>query len=152
MMSESEIKEALKKLDEKYDPKDKLAALTLLHESGVKGEFATGLIYIEDLGDTLLRNAIVDSDRAGKRRWLRQAIDELVKILPAPDFPTGGVIMGTAGIRDAYATGRGKCVVRGVAEIVDEEKNPAIIITEVPFQVNKARLVEQIAELVKETM
>jgi len=77
-------------------------------------------------------------------------VDELMKILPAPDFPTGGVIMGTGGIREAYATGRGKCVVRGVAEIVDEEKNPAIIISEVPFQVNKARLVEQIAELVKE--
>jgi DNA gyrase subunit A len=77
-------------------------------------------------------------------------VDELMKILPAPDFPTGGVIMGTAGIREAYTTGRGKCVVRGVAEIVDDEKNPAIIISEVPFQVNKARLVEQIAELVKE--
>ena len=77
-------------------------------------------------------------------------VEELMRILPAPDFPTGGVIMGTAGIREAYTTGRGKCVVRGVAEIVDEEKSPAIIITEVPFQVNKARLVEQVAELVKE--
>jgi len=77
-------------------------------------------------------------------------VEELLPILPAPDFPTGGIIMGTSGIREAYQTGRGKCVVRGVAEITDEEKTPAILITEVPFQVNKARLVEEIANLVKE--
>jgi DNA gyrase subunit A len=77
-------------------------------------------------------------------------VEELLPILPAPDFPTGGIIMGTSGIREAYQTGRGKCVVRGVAEITDEEKTPTILITEVPFQVNKARLVEEIANLVKE--
>ncbi|HMA05573.1 MAG TPA: DNA gyrase subunit A [Methanomicrobiales archaeon] len=77
-------------------------------------------------------------------------VEELLPILPAPDFPTGGIIMGTSGIHEAYQTGRGKCVVRGVAEITDEEKNPSILITEVPFQVNKARLVEEIANLVKE--
>jgi DNA gyrase subunit A len=78
------------------------------------------------------------------------SVEELVRILPAPDFPTGGIIMGTSGIREAYVTGRGKCVVRGVAEITDEEKSPVILITEIPFQVNKARLVEEIAALVKE--
>ncbi|HVN66279.1 MAG TPA: DNA gyrase subunit A [Methanomicrobiales archaeon] len=78
------------------------------------------------------------------------SVEELVRILPAPDFPTGGIIMGTSGIREAYVTGRGRCVVRGVAEITDEEKSPVILITEVPFQVNKARLVEEIAGLVKE--
>jgi DNA gyrase subunit A len=77
-------------------------------------------------------------------------VDELMRILPAPDFPTGGIIMGTSGIREAYSTGRGRCVVRGVAEITDEEKAPTILITEIPFQVNKARLVEEIAGLVKE--
>jgi DNA gyrase subunit A len=77
-------------------------------------------------------------------------VEELLPILPAPDFPTGGIIMGTSGIHEAYQTGRGKCVVRGVAEITDEEKTPTILITEVPFQVNKARLVEEIANLVKE--
>ncbi len=77
-------------------------------------------------------------------------VEELLPILPAPDFPTGGIIMGTSGIHEAYQTGRGKCVVRGVAEITDEEKNPVILITELPFQVNKARLVEEIANLVKE--
>jgi DNA gyrase subunit A len=78
------------------------------------------------------------------------SVEDLTKILRAPDFPTGGIIMGTSGIREAYVTGRGRCVCRGVAEISDEEKNPAILITEVPFQVNKARLVEEIAGLVKE--
>ncbi|MGA2933609.1 MAG: DNA gyrase subunit A [Methanomicrobiales archaeon] len=77
-------------------------------------------------------------------------VEELLPILPAPDFPTGGVIMGTSGIHEAYQTGRGKCIVRGVAEITDDEKYPIILITEVPFQVNKARLVEEIANLVKE--
>ncbi|MBP2145834.1 DNA gyrase subunit A [Methanofollis sp. W23] len=77
-------------------------------------------------------------------------VEELMQKIPAPDFPGGGVIMGTAGVRSAYLTGKGKCVVRGVAEIEDEGKRPRIIITEIPFQVNKANLVEQIADLVKD--
>jgi DNA gyrase subunit A len=78
-------------------------------------------------------------------------VDDLLKVLPGPDFPTGGIIMGRAGIRSAYETGHGKLTVRGVAEIEDvETKVPKIIISELPFQVNKARLVEHIAELVKE--
>ena len=77
--------------------------------------------------------------------------DDLLKVLPGPDFPTGGIIMGRGGIRSAYQTGHGKLTVRGVAEIEDvETKVPKIIISELPFQVNKARLVEHIAELVKE--
>lgn len=74
--------------------------------------------------------------------------DELMKIMPGPDFPTGGLIMGTEGIRDAYMTGRGKCVIRGVAEIEEEGRAPRIVITEIPYQVNKARLIEHIASLV----
>lgn len=78
-------------------------------------------------------------------------VDDLLRILPGPDFPTGGIIMGRAGIRSAYETGHGKLTVRGVAEIEDvETRVPKIIISELPFQVNKARLVEHIAELVKE--
>ncbi len=78
-------------------------------------------------------------------------VDDLLKVLPGPDFPTGGIIMGRAGIRSAYETGHGKLTVRGVAEIEDvETKVPKIIISELPFQVNKARLVEHIADLVKE--
>jgi DNA gyrase subunit A len=78
-------------------------------------------------------------------------VDEILKRLPGPDFPTGGIIMGRAGIRAAYETGHGKLTVRGVAEIEDvETRVPKIVISELPFQVNKARLVEHIAELVKE--
>ena len=76
--------------------------------------------------------------------------DELMRIMPGPDFPTGGIIMGTEGIRDAYLTGRGKCVIRGVAEIEEEGRTPRIVITEIPYQVNKARLIEHIASLVRD--
>jgi DNA gyrase subunit A len=75
---------------------------------------------------------------------------ELMRIIPGPDFPTGGTIMGTEGIREAYLSGRGKCVVRGVAEIEEEGRIPQIVITEIPFQVNKARLIEHIASLVRD--
>jgi DNA gyrase subunit A len=75
---------------------------------------------------------------------------ELMRIMPGPDFPTGGIIMGTEGIRDAYLTGRGKCVIRGVAEIEEEGRTPRIVITEIPYQVNKARLIEHIASLVRD--
>ncbi len=79
------------------------------------------------------------------------SVDDLLKRMPGPDFPTGGIIMGRAGIRSAYEAGHGKLTVRGVAEIEDvETRVPKIIISELPYQVNKARLVEHIAELVKE--
>ncbi len=78
-------------------------------------------------------------------------ICELMECMPGPDFPTGAMIMGRSGIRAAYMTGRGKITVRARAEIV-EEKNGRfkIIVTELPYQVNKARLIEHIAELVNE--
>ncbi len=77
-------------------------------------------------------------------------MDELMEHIKGPDFPTGGIIMGRAGIREAYATGRGKITVRAKAEIV-ERKNGRyqIIVTELPYQVNKARLIENISDLVK---
>ncbi len=76
-------------------------------------------------------------------------IDELMAYIPGPDFPTGGIIMGTAGVRQAYRTGRGKVVVRAKTTIEEGEhgKN-RIIVTELPYQVNKANLVSKIAELV----
>ncbi len=76
---------------------------------------------------------------------------EIMEYIPGPDFPTGGIIMGRSGIRSAYATGRGKITLRGRAEI-EEKANGRyhIIITEIPYMVNKARLLERIAELVKE--
>lgn len=76
---------------------------------------------------------------------------ELMECIPGPDFPTGGIIMGRSGIRAAYATGRGKITVRAKTEIV-ETKNGRfkIIVSELPYQVNKARLIENIADLVKD--
>jgi DNA gyrase subunit A len=78
-------------------------------------------------------------------------VEDLVRFIPGPDFPTGGIIHGTAGIRLAYQTGQGKIMVRGIAEIVEGRgKQMDIIISELPYQVNKARLIEYIAELVHE--
>jgi DNA gyrase subunit A len=78
-------------------------------------------------------------------------IDDLIKIIPGPDFPTGAIILGRAGIRAAYHLGRGSIIMRGKAEIETLRKSTeAIIITEIPYQVNKANMVEKIAELVKE--
>ncbi|HJK01588.1 MAG TPA: DNA gyrase subunit A [Methanocorpusculum sp.] len=78
------------------------------------------------------------------------SVEEMMSILPAPDFPTGGIIMGTDGVRNAYLTGQGKVVVRGIAEIETRKKNyEQIVITEIPYQVNKAVMIEKIADLVK---
>ena len=79
------------------------------------------------------------------------SIEELMAYLPGPDFPTGATIMGTAGIRQAYRTGRGKILVRAKTEIEPMANGKSrIVVTELPYQVNKARLVEKIAELVHE--
>lgn len=80
------------------------------------------------------------------------SLEEIMEHIKGPDFPTQGIIMGKAGIRAAYATGRGKITLRGRAEIVENERNGRfqIIITELPYQVNKARLIESMAELHKD--
>jgi len=79
------------------------------------------------------------------------SIDELIALLPGPDFPTGGLILGRAGIREAYHTGRGSVVVRGRSHVEEIRKErEAIVVTEIPFQVNKARMIERIAETVRE--
>lgn len=77
-------------------------------------------------------------------------LSELMEHIKGPDFPTGAMIMGQSGIRSAYATGRGKVIVRACAEIVEDKNRFKIVIRELPYQVNKARLCESIAELVKE--
>ncbi|MBT6137513.1 MAG: DNA topoisomerase (ATP-hydrolyzing) subunit A, partial [Rhodospirillaceae bacterium] len=78
-------------------------------------------------------------------------IDELMEIVPGPDFPTGGSILGRTGIREAYHTGRGSVVMRAKAEIQEIRKDrEAIIVTEIPYQVNKSRLMERIGEIVRE--
>ena len=77
-------------------------------------------------------------------------IEELMEYIKGPDFPTGGVIMGKSGIRNAYTTGRGRIVVRAKAEIEDEGGNNRIIVTELPYQVNKSRLNKYINEMVRD--
>ena len=77
-------------------------------------------------------------------------IDDLIKIIPAPDYPTGGIIMGRTAIKHAYKTGRGGILVRGRAEIEETSSGRArIVITELPYQVNKARFITQMADMVK---
>lgn len=79
-------------------------------------------------------------------------VDALMEHIPGPDFPTAGIINGRAGIVDAYRTGRGRIYVRARAEVIENDKTnkDTIVITELPYQVNKARLIEKIAELVKD--
>ena len=78
-------------------------------------------------------------------------IEELIEIVPGPDFPTGALIMGRGGIRDAYHTGRGSVIMRARAEVVtDARDRETIIVHEIPYQVNKAQLLERVGELVRE--
>lgn len=77
--------------------------------------------------------------------------EELIKYVTAPDFPTGGIIFGYEGVRDAYTTGRGKIIIRAKANVeTHKNERESIIITELPYQVNKANLIEKIAELVRD--
>jgi DNA gyrase subunit A len=99
------------------------------------GEVVDGLLF-------LLENMDLTPD---------ERLEGLLVRVPGPDFPTAGLILGRAGIRQAYRTGRGTVVMRARAEIeVKKGDREAIVITEIPYQVNKARLIEKIAELVKE--
>ncbi len=76
--------------------------------------------------------------------------EELLQFVKAPDFPTGGIIYGYEGVRDALLTGRGRIVIRGKAEIEEENGREQIIVTEIPYQVNKAEMIKKIAELVND--
>lgn len=78
------------------------------------------------------------------------SLEELMEHIKGPDFPTAGIIMGTKGIKEAYATGRGKIYVRAKAEIEEEDGRDKIVVSELPYGVNKRRLIEKIAELVKD--
>jgi DNA gyrase subunit A len=80
-------------------------------------------------------------------------VDELMRIMPGPDFPTGGRLMGVEGVRNVYTTGQGRLIVRGVAEIEESDggnRGDRIIVTELPYQVNKAQWITAIAEMVKD--
>ena len=98
------------------------------------GELCRALIYMIDSQDNL--------DEI--------TVEDLVKIIPGPDFPTGGIIVGTEGIRQAYSTGKGKITLQGKAQIEEIRGGRyAIRITEIPYQVNKTTLIERIADLVR---
>jgi DNA gyrase subunit A len=107
-------------------------------------EVCDGVIWLIE------HNFLVDA--SAPRLTREQRLKELIKTIPGPDFPTGGIIVGRAGIHEAYVTGRGTVQVRGKAEIETTKKGDRqqIIITELPYQVNKARMIERIAELVRE--
>jgi DNA gyrase subunit A len=77
-------------------------------------------------------------------------IEELLNHVKAPDFPTGGIIYGYEGVREAFLTGRGRIVIRGKAEIEEENGREQIIVTEIPYQVNKAEMIKKIADLVND--
>lgn len=78
-------------------------------------------------------------------------IEEIMRVMPAPDFPTGGIICGYRGVKEAFHTGHGKIILRGVIRVEDMEDNPdrqRLVIDEIPYNVNKSRLIEQIADLI----
>nr|WP_283772513.1 DNA gyrase subunit A [Bartonella sp. G70] len=78
-------------------------------------------------------------------------LDEIIEIIPGPDFPTGGIILGRSGIRSAYETGRGSIIMRAKVDIEEIRNNrQAIIVSEIPYQINKATMIEKIAELVRD--
>ena len=115
--------------------------LLLNGSSGIAVGMATN-IPPHNLGEVV--NAclkVIDNDEI--------SVDELLEIMPGPDFPTAGIINGSAGIRQAYETGKGKIYLRSVSHIEGEDKQ-SIVVTELPYQVNKAKLIGKIAELVKD--
>ncbi|AEE74943.1 DNA gyrase subunit A, chloroplastic/mitochondrial [Arabidopsis thaliana] len=122
----------------------RLPALLLNGASGIAVGMATNIPphNLGELVDVLC--ALIHNPEA--------TLQELLEYMPAPDFPTGGIIMGNLGVLDAYRTGRGRVVVRGKAEVElldPKTKRNAVIITEIPYQTNKATLVQKIAELVE---
>lgn len=121
----------------------RLPNLLINGSSGIAVGMATN-IPPHNLGEVIDATvAIIDNPEATAR--------DLMKHIKGPDFPTAGIIMGREGIKEAYETGRGSIVVRGRAEIEETRTGKSrIVITEIPYQVNKARLAEKIAELVRE--
>ena len=115
------------------------------------GEVIDGVIWL--IENTLLAGAAGASGAESAVTYTRdQKIKELIRLIPGPDLPTGGAIVGKRGIHEAYLTGRGSIQMRAKAEIETTKKGDRqqIIVTEIPFQVNKSRLLERIAELVRD--
>ena len=111
--------------------------------SGIAVGMATN-IPPHNLGELIHATLLVLEDR-------NVSIDEIMKVMPGPDFPTGGVICGYRGIKEAYHTGRGKVILRGLLRVEDSTKErQQIVIDEIPYNVNKSRLIERIAELIND--
>jgi len=125
----------------------KIPNLLLNGASGIAVGMATN-IPPHNLGE-LVKALVYMIDHYEKLEEI--TVDDLLKFVPGPDFPTGGMIIGSDGIHQAYATGKGRIVMRGIASIEEMGTNRnRIIISEIPYQVNKASLIERIAELVRE--
>jgi len=110
------------------------------------GEVCDGVIWF-------IENTLMGVDNQPPQTFSREAkLKELIRLIPGPDFPTGGIIVGRRGIHEAFVSGRGSIQVRAKVEIETTKKGDReqIIVTEIPYQVNKARLLERIAELVRE--
>jgi DNA gyrase subunit A len=121
----------------------KLPNLLLNGQMGIAVGMATNIPphNLTELIDGIVE--LIDNPEAG--------LEDLLKHVKGPDFPTGGIIFGTDSIRQAYGTGKGSIIVRAVATIEEDKKgNPSIVVTEIPYSVNKSTLVEKIAELHKE--
>jgi DNA gyrase subunit A len=121
----------------------KLPSLLLNGSSGIAVGMATNIPphNLNELSEAI--KALIDTPEL--------TCEDLIRYLPGPDFPTGGIIYGTQGIESAYTTGRGKVRIRGRVEVETDKKTKAetIVIREIPYQVNKASLIEKIADLVK---
>ncbi len=115
--------------------------------SGIAVGMATN-IPPHNLGEVIDAVILMINNRVDEQR--ETSVDELMQVIKGPDFPTYGNILGTQGIKSAYRTGRGKVVLRSEATIETTGQKDSIIVTELPYQVNKARVVEKIAELVKD--
>lgn len=125
---------------------------TLLPNLLVNGSFGIAVGMTTNIPPHNLRdvyracNVIINDMKEG----IDSDIEDIINAIVAPDMPTGGIIMGLKGIKNAYRTGEGSFMVRGVHEVVDKKNGSQIIITELPYKVNKAKLIESIADLVKD--
>lgn len=128
-------------LEEPFVLPAKLPNLLLNGSSGIAVGMATNIPphNLSEIADALI--AIVDHPEI--------TIDRLMRVVKGPDFPTGGLIYGRSGIEKAYKTGKGKIKIRAKTEIIKEEGINRIVITEIPYQVNKSKLIQDIADLVR---
>ena len=120
----------------------KLPNLLLNGSSGIAVGMATNIPphNLNEIADGII--SVIDNSSI--------TIDELMKIVKGPDFPTAGIIVGKSGIKNAYATGKGRIVVKAKASIEEGKKRNRIIVSEIPYMVNKSVLIEDIANLVRD--